>query len=85
MRGRIALTLTVLRYVVKALDRRIAKDVTPRRCKLLGSTDCQSVVAGSPAGNIFDPASSDDFTFPSRQAAEICRLAACAPQMVFAS
>jgi len=46
----------------------------------LGSTGCQPVVADNPAGDIFAHAIRGDAYSRSRQAAETCRLAACAPQ-----
>src|SRR5438105_9107249 len=49
-------------------------------CVFLGSTGCQPVVAGNPAGNIFANVIRCDANSRSRQAAETCRLAACAPQ-----
>jgi hypothetical protein len=48
---------------------------------LLGSTGCQPVVAGNPAGNTFVTGFQNNTEItPSRQAAETYRLAACAPQ-----
>src|SRR5438105_9799993 len=49
-------------------------------CVFLGSTGCQPVVAGNSAGNIFANVIRCDANSRSRQAAETCRLAACAPQ-----
>ncbi len=70
----------IMRTAVPNVTRGVTRLWIVHASPYLGSTGCQPVVAGIPVGNIVGYAIPGRNISRSRQAAEICRLAACAPQ-----